>query len=88
MEATIEIKEERIERDYFPCLFADKSRNVVILADARTSERTFSGMVIYADKNAEKKAIGKYSTGWTYASYERLPKGSMVQINLLQENGK
>ena len=87
METAIEIKKRKVVDDYFPCLFANDSESVVILADGRTSAKTFSGMVIYADKTAAKKSvIGTYSTGWTYEKFKRLPKGSEVTIIITQEN--
>lgn len=88
METTIEIKKRKVVDDYFPCLFANGSESVVILADGRTSEKTFSGMVIHSDKSAAKKsALGTYSTGWTYEQFKRLPKGSEVTILITQDNG-
>lgn len=87
METTIEIKEKKIVDDYFPCLFANAAKNIIILADARTSPKTFSGMVIHADgSTAKKNATGTYSTGWTYEQFKRLPKGSEVTIIIEQGN--
>jgi len=88
MEALIEIKEKKLKDDYFPCLFANADRSIVILADSRTSEKTFSGMVIYVGKDIKKKAqMGLYSTGWTYEQYKRLPKGTEITLCLTQDNG-
>ena len=52
METAIEIKEQKYVDDYFPALFANANRSVVILADARTTDKTFSGMIIHAGKRA------------------------------------
>ena len=88
MEILIEIKEKKVKDDYFPCLFANNDRSIVILADERTSEKTFSGMVIYTGKEFKKKAsIGQYSTGWTYEQFKRLPKGTEITLYLTQDNG-
>jgi len=88
METLIEIKEKKVKDDYFPCLFANADKSIVILADERTSEKTFSGMVIYIGKDVRKKAsLGLYSTGWTYEQFKRLPKGTEITLYLTQENG-
>lgn len=88
MQTIIEIKERKVVDDYFPCLFANSGKTVVILADSRTSEKTFSGMVIYADKQAAKKnVLGTYSSGWTYEQFKRLPKGSEITLCITQDNG-
>lgn len=84
MKAQITINEPVKEKDYFPCLFTNESKKVIILADGRTSERTFSGMVIYTEDGA-KNAIGTYSSNWSYNAYKRLPKGTNVVIGITQE---
>ena len=87
METQVEIKEKKLLDDYFPSLFTNASKSVVILADARTSQKTFSGMVIHADGTAAKKnALGTYSTGWTYEQFKRLPKGSEMTLIIVQGN--
>ena len=88
METRVEIKEKKTVDDYFPCLFANGSKTVIILADSRTSEKTFSGMVIHTEKTSSKTSpLGIYSTGWTYDQYKRLPKGSELTLHITQENG-
>jgi hypothetical protein len=88
MEVIIEIKEKKVRDDYFPCLFANNNKSVVILADGRTSEKTFSGMVIYAAGDDRKRTtLGTYSTGWAYSQFTRLPKGSEITLCITQENG-
>lgn len=88
MNTLIEIKEKKRVDDYFPSIFTNSSNSVVILADGRTSDKTFSGMVVHAGKDAAKKyALGIYSTGWTYEQFKRLPKGSEVTLVITQENG-
>ena len=88
METIVEIKEKKNVDDYFPCVFTNSSKNIIILADARTSEKTFSGMIIHAGKDTAKKtALGTYSTGWTYEQFKRLPKGTELTLMITQENG-
>ena len=83
MRTEITITEPRLNPDYFPCIMSNKSRSIFILADARTSERTFSGMVIHAEKGG-KNAVGKYSINWEYSAYERLPKGTNIIAGFTQ----
>ena len=86
METKASITEPSTERDFVPALFANKDRSVVILADNRTGEKTFSGMVIHADGNAAKRyAVGTYSASWTYEQFKRLPRGSQIAITIIQE---
>ncbi len=86
METKATINEPAAEKDYFPSLFANKDRSVVILADNRTSEKTFSGMIIHAAKEAAKRyATGTFSAGWTYDQFKRLPRGTKIEITLVQD---
>lgn len=86
MKTSIEINTEKKDRDYFPSLFANKDNSVVVLADSRTSDKTFSGMIIHSSNNIPKNVVGTYSTGWTYAQFSRLPKGSKIILNFEQED--
>jgi hypothetical protein len=87
METIIEINECKEEKDYFPALFTNKDNTIVILADARTSQKTFSGMIIHTDNKARlTNALGKYDTGWTYLLFHRLPKHSTVNIAIEQND--
>lgn len=85
MKTQIQITEPKKERDYFPCLFANSNQTIVILADGRTSDRTFSGMVISSDQD-KKNVVGTYGTNWTYQQFSRLPKGTNVIIGITQED--
>ena len=87
METSIKIEEKRYVDDYFPAIFCNANKTVVIIADERTSEKTFSGMIVHAESAAKKTALGTYSTGWTYEQFKRLPKGSVLTLNITQENG-
>jgi len=86
METTIKINNANKDRDYFPSLFTNKDNTVLILADSRVSDKTFSGMVIHSKNNTKTTLIGTYSSGWTYAQFKRLPKGSTVDIQIKQED--
>ena len=87
METTIEIKEADLIKDYFPCLFANKDRSIIILADERTSDRTFSGMIIHITGDKGKTTVlGKYESGWTYAQFSRLPKNSSINLTIKQND--
>lgn len=86
METEITIKEKKVVKDFFPCLFANKDRSVLILADEKTGEKTFSGMVVHSSGSTRKTVIGTYSTGWTYEQFKRLPQGTEVTITINQEN--
>ena len=85
MKTELSITEAKKTKDYFPALFANKNRSVIILADARTGDRTFSGMVVHSDGANKKCCIGIYSTGWTYEQFARLPKGTNVIIGITQD---
>lgn len=80
-QATINKPEAR--KDYFPCLFANANQSIIILADARTGDRTFSGMVIHSEQE-KKNCVGTYGTAWTYQQFTRLPKGANVVIGITQ----
>ena len=85
METKATINVPTTEKDFFPALFANKEQTIIILADNRTSEKTFSGMIIHvAPQVAKKYAIGNYSSGWTYEQFKRLPRGSQIEITLVQ----
>lgn len=88
METKVEINEKKYVDDYFPAVFANANRSIIILADSRTTDRTFSGMVVHAAKETAKKTVlGTYSTGWTYEQFKRLPKGTELTLIITQENG-
>lgn len=86
METKLIIDEVKKERDYFPSLFANKDYSIVILADGRTSDKTFSGMVIHTVNETKKGTLGVYSTGWTYQQFSRLTKGTKISLNMVQED--
>lgn len=86
MKTELSISEAVKKADYFPSLFANKNRSVIVLADSRTGERTFSGMIIHSDGANKKCCIGMYSTGWTYEQFSRLPKGTNVIIGITQDD--
>lgn len=86
METKITINEAKKDKDYFPSLFANKDNTIIIFADARTSDKTFSGIVIHTTQQTKMGTLGVYSTGWTYQQFQRLPKGSSVTLEILQEN--
>lgn len=86
METTIQIETPKKEKDYFPSTFTNKDNTIIILADSRTSERTFSGMIIHSSNQGKNASLGTYSTGWTYAQFNRLTKGSKVVLNISQED--
>lgn len=86
METKIQIEEPKKDRDYFPCLFANKDKTILIFADSRTSDKTFSGMIIHSSSELKNSKTGLYSTGWTYAQFTRLTKGTKVNITLEQED--
>lgn len=86
METKLIIDEVKKDRDYFPSLFTNKDTSIVILADGRTSDKTFSGMVIHTVSETKKGTLGVYSTGWTYVQFTRLTKGTKVTLNIIQED--
>lgn len=85
MNTRVEIIEPIKDRDYFPSIFANKDNTIIILADKRITDKTFSGMVIHSENMTKNATLGLYSTGWTYAQFTRLKKGSSVKINITQE---
>ena len=85
MRTELSITEVKKNKDYFPCLFTNKNRSVIILADSRTGDKTFSGMVIHSDGANKKCLVGIYSTGWTYEQFGRLPKGANCIIGITQD---
>jgi len=87
METKIEIKEHDQVKDFFPCLFANKDRSIIILADEKTTEKTFSGMIIHVTGEKGKSTVlGKYESGWTYAQFARLPKHTSITLTLTQND--
>jgi hypothetical protein len=86
METKIEIEIAKKDRDYFPSIFVNKDNTIIILAESRTSDKTFSGMIIHSDNHGKNSVLGTYSTGWTYAQFNRIPKGSKLTINITQED--
>lgn len=85
MDVKIEIKEHKGEKDYFPSLFTNKDNTIVILADSRTSDKTFSGMIISSTNKAKGYGIGTYETSWTYVQFHRLPKYSTIHLDITQD---
>lgn len=87
METKIEIQETEQVKDYFPALFANKDRSIIILADERTSDRTFSGMIIYlSGEKGKVTKLGRYETGWTYVQFSRLPKNASITLTIKQND--
>ncbi len=86
METQLIIDEVKKERDYFPCLFSNKDNSIIILADSKTGDKTFSGMVIHTNNETKKGTLSVYSTGWTYTQFTRLPKGTKITLNITQED--
>lgn len=86
METNLTIETPKKERDYFPSIFTNKDNTIVILADERTSDKTFGGMIVHSSGNNKKTVLGTYSTGWTYAQFTRLPKGSNLTLSITQED--
>lgn len=86
MKTEITINEKEINKDYFPSLFSNKDKTIIILADARTAKTTFSGMVIHSINETKKGIFGTYSTGWTYQQFTRLAKGSEIILKINQED--
>ena len=84
MKSEMTINEPKKVADYFPCLFANPSKSIIILADGRTGDKTFSGMVVHSE-NEKKNVVGTYGTCWTYEQFKRLPKGTNVIIGLTQD---
>lgn len=85
MKTVVEIDSPEVERDYFPCIFTNKNTSIIILAEEKTSDRTFSGMIIHSDSNNKKASLGTYSTSWTYAQFKRIPLGSKLSLDITQE---
>lgn len=86
MKTSIQIDTQKKEKDYFPSLFSNKDNSVVILAESRTSDKSFSGMIIHSSNNIPKNIVGTYSTGWTYSQFTRLAKGTKITLNFEQED--
>lgn len=87
METKIEIQETEQVKDYFPALFANKDRSIIILADERTSDRTFSGMIIHVSgEKGKANTLGTYSSSWTYVQFSRLPKNASITLTIKQND--
>lgn len=87
METTIKIKKTNEVKDFFPAVFTNKDNTIIILADERTSDKTFSGMIIHVDGDKGKSInLGLYSTSWTYTQFSRLAKHSEININIVQND--
>ena len=87
METIIKIKKTSDIKDFFPALFANKDNTIIILADDRTSEKTFSGMIVHIEGEKGKSAVlGTYSTSWTYIQFSRLPKYSEINLTIVQND--
>ena len=86
MESKIVIEEGKVIQDYFPSLFVNKDKSIVILATARTGEKTFEGVIIHSNNNNSKAILGMLSSTWTYEQFKRLPKGSKIMLEIIQEN--
>lgn len=85
MKSSATISEVVAEKDYYPSLFVNNNKKIVILADGRTGDKTFSGMVIHSDDSAKRYAVGTYSSAWTFEQFKRLQRGSEVTITIKQE---
>lgn len=87
MDTKIEIKEASVNNDYFPAIFTNKDKSIVILADTRTSKATFSGMIIHVTGDKGKQTVlGTYSSSWTYAQFRRLEKNSSITLTITQND--
>lgn len=86
METTIQIESPKKERDFFPSLFTNKDNSIIILAESRTSDKTFSGMIVHSSNQTKTAILGTYSTGWTYAQFNRMVKGTKITLNITQED--
>ena len=86
METTIQIESPKKERDFFPSLFTNKDNSIIILAESRTSDKTFSGMIVHSSNQTKSAILGTYSTGWTYAQFSRMVKGTKITLNITQED--
>lgn len=85
MESRLEVEMGTVEKDYYPALFANKDHTVIILADQRTDQQTFSGMIIHSHGNTKKALLGTYSTSWTYTQFKRLPRTTVIDLTLTQD---
>lgn len=87
METIIKIKKTTDNKDFFPALFSNKDNTIVILAEERTSEKTFSGMIVHIEGDKGKAVnLGVYSTSWTYVQFSRLPKYSEINLTIVQND--
>ena len=83
MKTELELNEKLNENDYYPSLFTNEYKSIIILANERVGDKTFSGMIIHSNNSGK---IGLYATGWTYQQFKRIPKGSEVKIKIIQED--
>ena len=86
MKVTADIEECKKVNDYFPSIFTNKDNTIVILADARTSQNTFSGMILSSHNNSKGCTVGTYGTSWTYTQFHRLPKNSIIKLEIEQND--
>lgn len=87
METTIKINEANQLKDYFPAIFVNKDSTIIILADDRTSDKTFSGMIIHISGDKGKTVnLGLYSTSWTYTQFSRMAKYSEINLTIKQND--
>ena len=87
METIVKINKATETKDFFPAVFSNKDNSIIILADGRTSEKTFSGMIVHISGDKSKGiALGVYSTSWTYIQFLRLPKHSEINLNIVQND--
>lgn len=87
METEIKINEAEKIKDYFPALFSNKDRSIIILADQRTSDKTFSGMIIHISGDKGKATVlSTYSSSWTYQQFQRLEKHSSITLTINQND--
>ena len=87
METIIKIKKTTDNKDFFPALFSNKDNTIIILADERTSEKTFSGMIVHIEGEKGKAvSLAVYSTSWTYVQFSRLPKHSEINLTIVQND--
>lgn len=87
MQTKLKIQKASEVKDFFPAVFANKDSSIIILADQRTSDKTFSGMIVHIDGDKGKGiSTGAYSTSWTYIQFSRLPKHSEVNLTFIQND--
>ncbi len=88
METTAEVVKGNPDKDYFPSIFMNKDGTIIVLATTNTGDKTFAGTIIHSEGKTAKTVIGTYSEGWTYTQFKRLPRGSIIQIQLIQTDNE